>query len=224
MEQQKIGKFILELRKQRGFTQKELAERIGVSDKTISKWECGNSIPDTTYLESLCKSLNISVNELLSGQCLSGENYSKKAEENIVALMKENENNKKESIIPVLAGGVLIVMSLLTLVIADGEGLQVFSYCIDLPCIISFGMLCAGAVLISGKKTKMERLGFLQKTAFQNGVLVAMFQFLLLLRTLEEVSKMGPMIAMCVLSLFYAAVLYVAVSILKAREERKENL
>lgn len=224
MEQQKIGKFILELRKQRGFTQKELAERIGVSDKTISKWECGNSIPDTTYLESLCKSLNISVNELLSGQCLSGENYSKKAEENIVALMKENENNKKESIIPALAGGVLIVMSLLTLMIAGGEGLQVFSCYIDLPCIFSFGMLCTGAVLLSREKTKMECLAFLQKTVFPNGVIVAMFQFVLLLRKLNDVSKTGPMIAVCVLSLFYAAVLYVLVSILKAREQQKENL
>ena len=94
MEQEKIGKFILEIRKQKGLPQKELAEKIGVSDKTISKWECGNSIPDTTYLESLCNSLDISVNELLSGQCLSDESYSEKAEENIMALMKENESNK----------------------------------------------------------------------------------------------------------------------------------
>lgn len=224
MEQQKIGKFIFELRKQRGFTQKELAEKIGVSDKTISKWECGNSIPDTTYLETLCTSLDISVNELLSGQCLSGESYSKKAEENIMALMKENENNKKESVIPVISGGLLIAISLLTLMIAGGEGLWVLSYYIDLPCILSLGALCAGALLLSGKKTKMERLIFLQKIVFPSGVLVTMFQFVLLLRTLNDVGKTGPMIAVCVLSLFYAAVLYVVVSILKAREERKENL
>ena len=98
MDQEKIGKFILEIRKQNGMTQKELAEQIGVSDKTISKWECGNSIPDITYLEALCNSLEISVNELLSGQCLSGESYSEKAEENIMALMKENESNRRSGI------------------------------------------------------------------------------------------------------------------------------
>lgn len=220
MEQQKIGKFILELRKQRGFTQKELAEKIGVSDKTISKWECGNSIPDTTYLESLCKALEISVNELLSGQCLSEESYSKKAEENIMALMKENEINKRKSVIPVIAGGIFIVMSFLTLMIAEGEGLQVFSYYIDLPCMISLGALCTGVLLLSGKETKQERLAFLQKIIFPSSMLVTVFQFVLLLRTLSDVSKTGPMIAICVLSLFYAAVTYIVVSILRERCEQ----
>ena len=68
MNQEKIGQFIADTRKQSGLTQKELAERMGISDKTISKWECGNGIPDITYLESLCEALNINVNELLSGK------------------------------------------------------------------------------------------------------------------------------------------------------------
>ena len=73
MNQERTGKFISELRKQKGMTQKELAEQIGVSDKTISKWECGNSIPDISYLDALCNSLDVSVNELLSGERLSKE-------------------------------------------------------------------------------------------------------------------------------------------------------
>ena len=119
MDNEKIGKFILELRKQKGLTQKELAEKVGVSDKTISKWECGNSIPDITYLEALCNSLDISVNELLSGERLTDECYSEKAEENIMALMKENETNKKEGIGKIVIGMVLAVLSIITLLVAS---------------------------------------------------------------------------------------------------------
>ena len=118
MDNERIGKFILELRKQKGMTQKELAEKVRVSDKTISKWECGNSIPDITYLEALCNSLDISVNELLSGQRLSEESYSKKAEENIMALMKENKSNKKGIRWRIVLGVFLCCASILFLNVA----------------------------------------------------------------------------------------------------------
>ena len=66
MSQNNIGEFIQQSRKARGFTQKDLGDRIGVSDKTISKWENGNSIPDTSILNELCATLDINVNELLN--------------------------------------------------------------------------------------------------------------------------------------------------------------
>ena len=65
------GKFIKEQRKAKGLTQLQLAEKIGVSEKTISKWECGNGFPDTTLMLPLCSALGISANELLSGKILS---------------------------------------------------------------------------------------------------------------------------------------------------------
>lgn len=68
MNQEKIGKFIAELRKNKKLTQTELAKRIGVSNKTVSKWECGNAIPDYGVFDNLCKEFNISVNELLNGE------------------------------------------------------------------------------------------------------------------------------------------------------------
>ena len=96
MKTNSIGEFIQQLRKDKGMTQKELAEIIGMSDKTISKWESGNSLPDTSVLVSLCKALDISVNELLSCEKIPPEDYSKKAEENIMTLMKENEEQKNK--------------------------------------------------------------------------------------------------------------------------------
>ncbi len=68
MDQLKIGKFIAEERKSKEFTQRELADKLGISDKTISKWERGNGFPEISLLLPLCKELEITVNELLSGE------------------------------------------------------------------------------------------------------------------------------------------------------------
>ena len=68
MDQIKIGKFIAEMRKEQNMTQKQLAELLNISDKTISKWECGKGMPDNSILLELCEALHINVNELLSGE------------------------------------------------------------------------------------------------------------------------------------------------------------
>lgn len=96
MDQVKIGSFIAQIRKEEGMTQKELAGAIGVSDKTVSKWECGNGMPELSMLMPLCELLKINVNELLSGERLSHDNYSRKAEENIINLMQEKEESKNQ--------------------------------------------------------------------------------------------------------------------------------
>ena len=96
MDQVKIGSFIAQIRKEEGMTQKELAGAIGVSDKTVSKWECGNGMPELSMLMPLCELLKINVNELLSGERLSHDSYSRKAEENIISLMQEKEESKKQ--------------------------------------------------------------------------------------------------------------------------------
>ena len=97
MDQVKIGNFIADIRKEKRMTQKELAEAIGVSDKAISKWECGNGMPEMSMLLPLCQELQINVNELLSGERLSEDSYSQKAEENIMNLMQEKEENNKQN-------------------------------------------------------------------------------------------------------------------------------
>lgn len=91
MKQIQIGEFIAEERKALNYTQRELAEKLGVSDKTISKWECGNGLPEVSLMMPLCKELNITVNELLSGKRLQEMDYKDKAEENMVNLIKHQE-------------------------------------------------------------------------------------------------------------------------------------
>ena len=95
MDQIKIGKFIASLRKEKGLTQMMLADRLGISDKTVSKWECGAGLPDVSLMLPLCEALEISVNELLTGEKLTDADYKKKAEVTIMNLVQENKENKK---------------------------------------------------------------------------------------------------------------------------------
>ncbi len=99
MNQEKIGKFILKLRKEKNMTQQELADKLLVSDKTISKWENGRGMPDLSLMKPLCEVLDISINELLSGERLEKDNYQEKFEENILNTInyagKKIKNNNK---------------------------------------------------------------------------------------------------------------------------------
>lgn len=90
-----IGKFIKERRKAKGYTQSELAEKLNVSEKTISKWECGNGFPDTSLMLPLCEKLEITANELLSGKMLSNEEYKDRAEKNLIELKDRNEKSTR---------------------------------------------------------------------------------------------------------------------------------
>ena len=95
MDQIKIGKFIAEQRKKQDLTQMQLAETLGITDKAISKWERGISLPDTAIMLELCKILSISVNELLSGEKLNMENNNQKNEQLLMTLAKELEKKNK---------------------------------------------------------------------------------------------------------------------------------
>ncbi len=95
MSQETIGKFIAACRKEKGLTQKQLAEKLNITDRAVSKWETGKSIPDAVIMLDLCKILGISANELLSGERIAMENYQKKAEENLVELQQKADNAQK---------------------------------------------------------------------------------------------------------------------------------
>ena len=95
MDQLKIGKFIAECRKQKNLTQMQLAEKLGITDKAISKWERGIAMPDTSIMLELCEILGISVNELLSGEKISMENNNQKNEQLLLEMAKELEKKNK---------------------------------------------------------------------------------------------------------------------------------
>lgn len=96
MNQALTGKFISTVRKKQGLTQRQLAEALNISDKTVSKWETGNGFPEISLMLPPCQKLNITVNELLTGEYLSETAYQQKAEENMVNMIKEKQENAKK--------------------------------------------------------------------------------------------------------------------------------
>ncbi|MBP3840732.1 MAG: helix-turn-helix transcriptional regulator [Bacilli bacterium] len=84
MNQEKIGKFIVELRKEKKLTQQELADKLGVTDRAVSHWENGRRLPDYSLLKDISTELSVSINELLSGERLSEQELKQKADENII--------------------------------------------------------------------------------------------------------------------------------------------
>lgn len=93
MNQEKIGKFISKCRKEKKITQSQLAEKLGVTDRSVSNWENGKNMPDLSLFRPLCEILDISINELLSGDKITKEEYQNKFEENIINTI--NYSNKK---------------------------------------------------------------------------------------------------------------------------------
>lgn len=109
MEPTRISRFIAERRKALGLTQRQLAEQLSVSDKAVSKWETGRGLPDVLLMPPLCAALGITVNDLLSGERVGEGDYRKKAEENMMELMRENAENRQRLLQSIACGGVTVV-------------------------------------------------------------------------------------------------------------------
>ena len=122
MDQIKIGKFIATLRKEQNMTQAELAMKLGVTDRAISKWENGRGLPDLSLVISLSEALDVSINELLSGERIEREHYQEKLEENIVQTIEYSNNkvkNTRKTFYVILATVFMIVFLIGTLFNVD---------------------------------------------------------------------------------------------------------
>ncbi len=126
MNQEKIGKFIAQCRKEKKLTQMQLAEKLNISDKAISKWETGRGMPDSSIMLELCNHLGINVNELLSGEHLKAEKYEEKANENIINIVKEADKNKKtKNMIIIVLTVLLCVFLMLKIAIAIYNSIEI---------------------------------------------------------------------------------------------------
>ena len=120
MDQIKIGKFIAECRKKNNLTQMQLAEKLNVTDRAISKWENGKSMPDSSIMLELCNELKISVNELLSGEMIEMKDYNQIAEKNLLEMAKKEEvQNKKMMFYEIVIGYMSSVTFLILLFTAS---------------------------------------------------------------------------------------------------------
>lgn len=234
----KTGSFISEMRKEKGLTQKQLADQVGVSDKAVSRWETGKGLPDTSIMPELCKALDINVNELLSGERLNAEAYSGKAEEIMVSLVKDVQENKKDRkavVLGLILGFVLLMLGLVGIVTVSGSRVVYF---LDIPSVVfvlAIQLIVLGAggqmksflgafKLIFGKKAEIEddvavvaaecefAVKYAQRGAILGGILSSIMGFVAVLAIVwsESPDTIGPNMAVAVLSLFYG-VLFVLI-------------
>lgn len=117
MDLMKIGRYIAEKRKALGMTQRQLAEKLGMSDKSVSKWERGICLPDVSVYFELCSILGISINEFLAGEDILAERMIEKAEENIVQITKESKRKEKRS-----RGMIIMLAALFAMILAVAAG------------------------------------------------------------------------------------------------------
>ncbi len=150
MDQGKIGKFIAECRKKENLTQAQLAEKLNITDRAVSKWETGRAMPDSSVMLELCDLLKITVNDLLSGEVVTMDHYNKELEKNLLEMVRQKEAADKRllkmeivlgivALLPLIAaaiiactvpmeewkGGLLVVLSLIPLLLATPFALNI---------------------------------------------------------------------------------------------------
>ena len=145
MNQAITGKLIQESRKEQNLTQRELAVQLGISDKTVSKWETGNGLPEVGLMLPLCEILKISVNELLSGERLDEKNYKIKAEENIMDLMNERKEAKFKLTVAVITCVTTLICSLTLMFLAEYLEMETWLRVV----LIVVGAICIISVLLT---------------------------------------------------------------------------
>lgn len=145
MDQAKIGKFIADCRKKKNLTQMQLAEKLNITDRAVSKWETGKSMPDSSIMLELCAILEISVNDLLSGEVITMNNYNKEAEKNMLEIIRQKEQSDRnllriEWVVGILSLIILFVPIIIASVLPMEEWQRtVLTFAGFIPCLVGFG-------------------------------------------------------------------------------------
>jgi len=120
MDQIKIGKFISQRRKEKNITQSDLAERLRISDRAVSKWENGVCLPDVSNIPLLCKILEISINDLFSGEIVDMKNKEKRLEKNLLDLIKQKEDRDKDLLrIEIICGILCLIPMVISIIVVS---------------------------------------------------------------------------------------------------------
>lgn len=221
MEQLRIGQFMKELRTEKGMTQAVLAEQLNVSDKTVSKWENGKSMPEPALMLPLCEIFSISVSELLNGQRIAPEEYHSKTEETMMKLVKEKENSKKKQYNGLIGVIVLMIIFILSakVILPQADWIGIFVDIIDILIMLAID---AAVLLFSGygrdflnvfysdnleKEDVLRSINALElvgKATIYGSLFIFVLALISVLRLMSDPSLLGPQLSMALLGLFYA--------------------
>ena len=146
MDQVKIGRFIKAVRKEKNLTQREVAEKLSISEKTVSKWETGNGLPEVSLMKPLCDLLGISLNEFFSGERLDEKQYYAKAEANIMSLVEEKAKAKKNIVLSIIVVAMTLLAGITLIMIA---GLIEMEAALRIALIVIAELLVGGGVCVA---------------------------------------------------------------------------
>lgn len=210
MNQENIGKFIAKCRKGKNLTQAQLAEKLNITDRAVSKWETGKSMPDSSIMLELCEILGITVNELLSGEKIDMENLEKKADENLIALKRNEENNIRKNVVISIIFSVTLLIGLIVCAICDIAISGNFTWSlIPISSIISAWVILF-PVMILGKKGLLG--GLISISIF----LIPYLYILSDLLSVKAVFNIGAI--MSLISIVYTWILFGIFNRLKSRK------
>lgn len=197
MNQIETGKFIAACRKEKGMTQAQLAEKLNITDRAVSKWETGKSMPDSSIMLELCNILDVTVNELLSGERIEVSNYEEKASENLIELKKKDENNINKNVVISIIYTITMAIGIIVCCICDVAITGKLTWSLITFNSIMFAWIISFPVILLGKK----------------GILIALtvcsifvFPFLYILGALIEVREVfaiGAVMAVIALVFFW---------------------
>ena len=137
MDQERIGKFIASCRKEQNLTQANLAEKLGITDRAVSKWETGRSLPDASIMPELCAILDININELFSGERIGMDQYQEMAEQHLLEMRKAEElTNRKMLSLEVVIGYMASITFLVMIFVASF---------VEMPAWVRIVMIAVGA-------------------------------------------------------------------------------
>lgn len=210
MNQIDTGRFIASCRKEKGLTQAQLAEKLNITDRAVSKWETGKCMPDSSIMLELCNILDITVNELLSGERIEMNDYEEKVNENLIEFKKKDENNMNKNAIISTIYTITMVIGILVCCICDiaVSGTLTWSFivfsCILVTWIASF------PVILLGKKGVLVAM-------IAISILIVPFMYVLsILIKVNEVFRIGTIIS--IISLVFLWMVYVLYYRLKERK------
>ena len=133
MNQEKIGAFIARRRKEKKLTQAKLASYLGITDRAVSKWERGKGLPDPVYMLELCRLLDISVNELLTGEFIEETKYQQKAEDNLLIMAKQEVKQTKkmffyENVIGIGSTIIFAILIFMSVYFVENGGIKILLF------------------------------------------------------------------------------------------------
>lgn len=219
MNQMEIGLFIAKCRKEKELTQAQLAEKLNITDRAVSKWETGKCMPDSSIMLELCGILGITVNELLSGEEVGmeyAENYQKKAEENLLALKRRDENNLSKNMVVSIILSAAFIIGIVVCAICDIAISGTFTWSLIPISSIVFAWVVSFPVTLLGKRGIVGGLVALS---------VFLFLYLYLLSELvgvREVFSIGA--AVSVISVLYLWLIFAVFCRMKARKMRAAGI